>query len=42
MVLSGPEKTTSELRRAVEARAGGLSGRQGTDTTVSDEVVGLG
>ena len=28
-VLSGPGKTTSELRRAVEARAGALSGRQG-------------
>ena len=25
-VLSGPGKTTSELRRAVEARAGALSG----------------
>ena len=37
-VLSGPGKTTSDLRRAVEARAGALSGRQGTDTTVPDEL----
>ncbi len=39
-VLSGPGKTTSELRRAVEARAGALSGRQGTDATVPDELSG--
>ncbi len=37
-VLSGPGKTTSELRRAVEARAGALSGRQGTDEMVPDEL----
>ncbi len=45
-VLSGPGKTTSELRLAVEARAGALSGRQsgalsgrqGTDAGVPDEL----
>ena len=39
-VLSGPGKTTSELRHAVEARAGALSGPQGTDATVPDELSG--
>jgi alkylhydroperoxidase family enzyme len=37
-VLSGPGMTTLELRRAVEARAGALSGRQGTYATVPDEL----
>ena len=39
-VLSGPGKTTSELRCAVEARAGALSGRQGTDVTVPADLSG--
>ena len=39
-VLLGPGKTTSELRRAVEARAGALSGRPSTDATVPDELSG--
>ena len=39
-VLSGPGKTTSELRHAVEARAAALSGRQGTDEIVPDELSG--
>ena len=39
-VLSGPGKTTPELRRAVEARAAALSGRQGTDATVPAELSG--
>ena len=39
-VLSGPGKTTSELRCAVEAQAGALSGRQGTDATVPDDLSG--
>ncbi len=39
-VLSGPGQTTPELRRAVEARAGALSGRQSADTPVPDELSG--
>ncbi len=39
-VLFGPGKTSSELRCAVEARAGALSGRQGTDGEVPDELSG--
>ena len=39
-VLSGPAKTTSELRHAVEARAAALSGRQNTDVIVPDELSG--
>ncbi len=39
-VLSGPGKTTSELRLAVEARAGALSGGQGTDAVVPDDLSG--
>lgn len=37
-VLKGPGKTTSELRLAVEARAGALSGGPGTDAKVPDEL----
>ena len=39
-VLSGPGTTTSELRSAVEAQAAALSGGQGTDTAVPDELSG--
>ncbi|MDJ0840352.1 MAG: hypothetical protein QNK37_27830 [Acidobacteriota bacterium] len=39
-VLSGPGKTTPKLRLAVEARAAALSGRQGSDTAVPDELSG--
>ncbi len=39
-VLSGPGKTDPDLRRAVEARAGSLSGRQGTSAVVPDELSG--
>ena len=39
-VLSGPGETTSELRLAVEARAGALSGGPSTDAVVPDELSG--
>ena len=39
-VLSGPGKTTSELRLAVEAQAGALSGGPGTDAVVPDDLLG--
>ena len=39
-VLSGPGKTAPELRLAVEARAGALSGGPGTDAIVPDDLSG--